>query len=169
MGVTSQRPPSVFYPLRRSRLFGGLLGALLLISAAGLAAWFLRSGGAASPWPAAMAGGLWCLAAASAFHFWFCQFSGGIHWDGQTWTLVAPNSGAAWMALSGPPEVLLDLQSHLWLHVIPVGHRRTWLWLTCSAQPERWLDLRRAVYSRARPGADNADETAPASSRGRES
>ena len=90
-------------------------------------------------------------------------------WDGQTWTLVAPNSGAAWMALSGPPEVLLDLQSHLWLHVIPVGHRRTWLWLACSAQPERWLDLRRAVYSRARPGADNADETAPASSRGRES
>lgn len=70
--------------------------------------------------------------------------------------------------LSSSPEILLDLQSYLWVHAI-TGRGHVWLWLERSAQPERWMDLRRAVYSRAKPGADNTDETAPAVSHGRES
>ncbi len=159
----------MFYALRRSRLLGGLLVALLLVSATGLMIWLIQTGDVQSPLRISAAACIWWVAAASAFHGWFFQPSGGIRWDGMTWTLEASSSGVAWRALSGPPEVVLDLQSHLWLCVIPVGHRRTWIWLECSAQPERWLDLRRAVYSRAKPGADNADETALASSRGRES
>ncbi len=169
MGVTSRRPPAVLYPLRRSRILGLLLVALLLASAGGLGAWLVQSGGAASLWPAVVASILWCLAAASTFHCWFYQFSGVLRWDGQVWTLESPSSGVAGMALSVPPEVLLDVQSYLWLHACPMGRGRIWLWLERSTQPERWLDLRRAVYSRARPGADNADATAPASSRGWES
>jgi hypothetical protein len=169
MGMTSRRPPAVLYPLRRSRVLGLLLLALMLVSAGGLCGWVFQSGGAVDRWPVVVAGCLWCLAAFSAFHCWLDQFSGSIRWDGQAWMLESSNSGAAGMPLSVPPEVLLDVQSHLWLHVFPMGRGHIWLWLEHSTQPERWLDLRRAVYSRARPGADHADETAQASSRGRES
>jgi len=107
----------------------------------------------------------WLLAACGALHFWWHQLSGTIRWDGQSWA-VADLSGGAVTALSGPPEILLDMQSHLWVIVSPAGRRRLWLWLERSSQPERWMDLRRAVYSRAKPGVDHADASAPASSRG---
>jgi hypothetical protein len=93
-----------------------------------------------------------------------------LQFDGQAWTLgQTAKSFSGPLALSVPPEVLLDLQAHLWLRVVPIGHACQWLWLERSSQPERWMDLRRAVYSRARSGVDNADETARQAVAGRES
>src|SRR5690606_17362221 len=97
-------------------------------------------------------------------HFWWRQVSGWLRWDGQSWTLEPDSSHAAVLALTSAPEVLVDLQSCLWVSArLSSGRAHVWLWLDRSSQPERWMDLRRAVYSRARPGADKADETAPAS------
>jgi hypothetical protein len=171
MDVTSRRPPAVLYPLRRSRALGCVLAGVLLAGAVGLGAWFLRGSGVGvdSPWPVLAGGALWLVAAASTLHFWLHQFSGAIRWDGRSWALEGGQPGDTLAALSGPPEVLLDLQSHLWLHACPTGRGRIWLWLERSTLPERWMDLRRAVYSRPRPGAGNADETAPAAAVGRES
>ncbi|BEP92824.1 hypothetical protein GmRootA79_12080 [Acidovorax sp. A79] len=170
MDVTSsRRPPAVLYPLRRSRALGCVLAGALLAGAGGLGAWFFRGSGAGSLWPVLAGGGLWLVAAASALHFWVHQLSGAIRWDGQSWALESGQPGDTLAALSASPEVLLDVQSHLWLHARPAGRGRIWLWLERSTQPERWMDLRRAVYSRPRPGAGNADETAPAAAVGRES
>ncbi|MCC9032635.1 hypothetical protein LMH45_11140, partial [Neisseria gonorrhoeae] len=33
-------------------------------------------------------------------------------------------------------------------------HATLWLWAGRSTQPERWLDLRRAVHAQHRPSAD---------------
>lgn len=164
----TRRAPAVLYPLGRSVALGVVLAGWLLAGAAVLAAWL--AGGAVLSWgPVVMAGGLWLAAAVSVVHFWRQQFVGALRWDGQAWALEGEGPEKIFRALSAPPEVLLDLQAHLWVCVSPLGHRRTWLWLERTSQPERWLDMRRAVYSRAVPGTDNADENAPATAAGRES
>ena len=169
MTLLSRRAPSVQYPLRRSRVLGALLLALLFTGAGVVAAW-VSSGARDVVLSAAVALGLWLSAAAGAAHFWWSQPRGVLQFDGQVWTLgQTAKSFSGPLALSVPPEVLLDLQAHLWVRVVPMGRASQWLWLERSSQPERWMDLRRAVYSRARSGVDNADETARQAVAGRES
>lgn len=169
MTLLSRRAPSVQYPLRRSRVLGALLLALLFIGAGVVAAW-VGFGARDAVLSAAVALGLWLLAAAGAAHFWWSQTRGVLQFDGQAWTLgQTAKSFSGPLALSVAPEVLLDLQAHLWVRVAPIRHSSQWLWLERSSQPERWMDLRRAVYSRARSGVDNADETARQAVAGRES
>ncbi len=165
----SRRARSVQYPLRRSRILGVLLLTLLFAGAGVVAAWV--SYGARDVFlSATVALGLWLSAAAGAVHFWWSQPRGVLQFDGQAWTLgPTAKSFSGPLALSVPPEVLLDLQAHLWVRIVPSGHSSQWLWLERSSQPERWMDLRRAVYSRARSGVDNADETARQAVAGRES
>lgn len=160
MTLLSRRAPSVQYPLRRSRVLGALLLAFLLTGAGVVTAW-VSSGARDVVLSAAVALGLWLSAAAGAAHFWWSQPRGVLQFDGQAWTLgQTAKSFSGPLALSVPPEVLLDLQAHLWVRIVPIEHASQWLWLERSSQPERWMDLRRAVYSRARSGVDNADETA---------
>lgn len=169
MTLLSRRAPSVQYPLRRSRVLGVLLLALLFTGAGVVTAW-VSSGARDVVLSAAVALGLWLSAAAGAAQFWWSQPRGVLQFDGQAWTLgQTAKSFSGPLALSVPPEVLLDLQAHLWLRIVPSGHSSQWLWLERSSQPERWMDLRRAVYSRARSGVDNADETARQAVVGRES
>lgn len=161
----SRCAPAVSYPAGRSLALGFVLLGLWLAGVFVLAAWHLL--GAKSSWVAVtLSGGLWLAATGGALHFWLRQFVGAMRWDGQAWTLEHQSRESDFWVLSGAPEVLLDLQTHLWVHVSPSGHNRLWLWLERSSQPERWMGLRRAVYSRATSGADNADETAPANRRG---
>lgn len=169
MTLPSRRAPSVQYPLRRSRVLGALLLALLFTGAWVVAAW-VGLGARDAVVSAAVALGLWLLASAGAAHFWWRQPRGVLQFDGHAWTLgQMAKSFSGPLALSVAPEVLLDLQAHLWVRVAPIGHSSQWLWLERSSQPERWMDLRRAVYSRARSGVDNADETARQAVAGRES
>ena len=150
-------------------MLGALLLALLFIGAGVVAAW-VGFGARDAVVSAAVALGLWLSAAAGAAHFWWSQPRGVLQFDGQAWTLgQTAKSFSGPLALSVPPEVLLDLQAHLWVRIVPSGHSSQWLWLERSSQPERWMDLRRAVYSRARSGVDNADETARQAVAGRES
>ena len=173
MGVNSRRhPPAVQYPVRRSHALAWLLALLLVGAAAGVAGWLLHAGRQAPAGFVLTAAGCWVLAAASSVHYWWRQPAAVLRWDGQFWTLETasrPPRSAGPPATVGAPAVLLDLQAHLWVHVQAEGRARTWLWLERSACPERWLDLRRAVYSRPKPGAGNADVTALARCHGRES
>ncbi len=169
MTLLSRRAPSVQYPLRRSRVLGALLLALLFTGAGAVAAW-VTLGARDAVVSASVALGLWLLAAAGAAHFWWSQPRGLLQFDGQDWALdQMAKSFNGPRILSVPPAVLLDLQAHIWVRVVPTGHSSQWLWLERSSQPERWMDLRRAVYSRARSGVDNADETARQAVAGRES
>lgn len=169
MGLGSRNSPAISYPLRRSHVFGGALTTVLGVGLAAVVGWALQAPSAGVVLVAA--GGCWFLAAAAVFHFWQGQCSGLLRWDGQSWTLEMGESPGFHPATPvASLQVLLDVQSHLWLSVQPSsGGRCVWLWLERSAHPGRWLDLRRAVYSPAKPGAETADENAPASSRGRES
>ena len=145
-----------------------MLGCLLFVGAGVLVAWLVQ-GAPLYRGVAPAAAFLWFVAAAGALHFWWQQCAGKLSWDGEVWVLDGGRfDGVSWM-LDGPPVVHLDLQNHLWVCTSPQGHRRVWLWIERSYQPERWMDLRRAVYSRAKPGAPSADATAPAVAAGRDS
>ena len=135
--------PSVSYPVGRP-LFAGLLAAgLWSAGAAACLVWTFRSD--AAGWRQAAAAvalavtGLWALMA------WLRSARGELRWDGAGWT--APGDGAA-----GVPEVALDLQ-HLLLVRWQAPRSGGWIWLERRRCPPRWPDLRRAVYSRARPQA----------------
>lgn len=167
MSVASQQtPPSVQYPVGRTRLLGA---ALLALAAAGwvvLACWAAQGAGAAAG-RIMMAGAL-CLACnGCALHFWRRLPQGMLHWDGQRWCFenrsagrgAGRGPGAA--PTEGAPEVLLDLQNHLALRWRSALGRSRWLWLTRASDPPRWADLRRAVHAAtlalgAAPGTDTA-------------
>jgi len=79
---------------------------------------------------------------------WRAQPTGHLAWDGAGWTWEA---GAA-PATAGRLRVSVDLQRVLLVQWRGDGPAH-WLWLERAGAPERWADLRRAVYSRARPDA----------------
>ena len=61
--------------------------------------------------------------------------------------------------------VALDFQSLMLLRLTEPGRARRWIWIEQRAMPERWRDVRRAVYSRppsAEPAGDPWRATAPA-------
>lgn len=164
MNRLSRRAPAVRYPLRRSTAFGWGIALVVVAGAAVLIAWALLG---AHKYHAGVIAAtcFWAFAAAGAYHFWQRQWIGFLGWDGRAWTMDTAHPQAVSWTLAEPPEVLLDLQTHVWLYVSCVERRRAWLWLDRSSHPERWMDLRRAVYSRAASGTDNAEENAPASNR----
>ena len=137
--------PSVTYPVGRSRF---ALGVVMLAWSAGAAAcllwwWQVQPASARSGLVAAavLAAGSWSLRA------WSRSAVGLLTWSGQGWNWTA---GA--QAEPGTPQVSIDLQRWLLVRWSGDGASR-WFWLDRSASPAHWDDLRRAVYSRARPDA----------------
>lgn len=70
---------------------------------------------------------------------------GQLAWDGQCWRWEGTGylTGAAEQKLT----VIVDFQSLLLLRLENPAHAQLWLWAERRMLPERWLDLRRAVYS----------------------
>ena len=136
--------PSVSYPVGRSRFAGALLLCAWLLGAAACLAWLFSS--AATGWRVgAMGVALLLTGVLAAWHWWHMP-CGMLGWDQERWT---------WSGSAGPrdrPEVRLDLQHGLLLYwrAAPASD---WLWLERASCPALWTDLRRAVYSRARPDA----------------
>lgn len=165
MSQKTRNPPSVRYPALRSVALGIFLSAIALAGASAWAAWALQGAGLHGVRIAVVAC-VWTAAALSAFQFWRLQFTGHIRWDGLAWTMQALNQERGSWSLACPPEVFLDLQTHIFLRTTSVERRSVWLWLERSSSPERWLELRRAVYSRAVVLTDSADGGAPANRHG---
>lgn len=147
--------PSVSFPVGRSRSAGRLLLVLWVAGAACAGAAILQSD--AAGWRAGVevvavlgAGMLAALAHRR-------ERGGELRFDGQGWTLTGDSSVAA--ARLAPA---LDMQSVLLVQLTAADRRSRWFWLERTRSPQRWLDLRRAVYSRAPspdpvdPGADSA-------------
>jgi toxin CptA len=137
--------PSVSYPVGRSLLAGVLLLLIWLLAAAGTGLWWAQV--EAPGWRVAAAAlvlvgsGLW-----AAWSWWHAA-RGSLAWDGECW-----NWSARGRAATGEPQVSLDLQRCLLLRWAGTNGR-DWLWLERRERADRWDDLRRAVYSRARPQA----------------
>jgi hypothetical protein len=135
--------PSVSYPVGRSLLAGGLVAAAWLLGALACVQWAVQS--PVSGWRLGMAGLALAGAAGIAGWTWWVAPRGTLEWDGQHWTWVGGGRTDP-----GALDTRLDLQQCLLLHFRGQAQAR-WLWLERAQCTERWDDLRRAVYSRARP------------------
>jgi hypothetical protein len=145
--VSLHNAPSVSYPLGRSRF----LGLFLLFGwsmAAAVTIWWWRS---APPgdWRPLM-GALCCLLAGLAMTAgWWRSPLGQLQWDGTNWYWESEVYQAS--AELNAPVVALDLQSAMLLRLDNPAGAVWWLWAERAALPERWLDMRRAVFAPRRP------------------
>lgn len=142
--MTSHNAPPVVYPLGRSRFLGALLLGLWLCGVAlTLLTFFL--GARQLDWRIMLAAVFVAGAGTAAFTSWRNAPAGRLAWDGEIWRWESPGyqAGAAEYSLS----ILADFQNILLLRLENQAHARLWLWMERRSMPERWLDLRRAVYS----------------------
>jgi toxin CptA len=118
----------------------GLLFAMLWLYTSRPAAWAILLVAAA-----VLLGGL------GARYGWKNSPVGQLAWDGQLWRWESPvyQTGIAEQQLF----VIADFQHLLLLRIENRAHASLWLWAERRALPDRWLDLRRAVYSRQRTGS----------------
>jgi toxin CptA len=142
--LTTHNAPPVVYPLGRSRFLGALLLGLWLCGLLLSLLWFLQSG-RPTDWRIGLDLAFVAGAGTAAYIGWRNAPAGLLAWDGEVWRWESPGyqAGVAEYTLS----VLGDFQHALLLRLENQAHARLWLWVERSAFPERWLDLRRAVYS----------------------
>lgn len=143
--------PSVTYPVGRSLFFGRLMLAVWLLGAAMAGWWCLQA--AAMGWRQGLVLLSVPAAGLAAWSSWRAMAPGELRWDGQVW-LWNPGDQAEPARLHAP----IDLQGHLLLCLHLDTGRTRWCWAERSSLPERWGDLRRAVYSPAgtQAASDNA-------------
>ena len=82
-----------------------------------------------------------------------------LSFDGRHWSLA----GSSGLGAAGA-KAALDFQSSLLVCLTDADRSRRWVWLDRSTLPERWQDLRRAVYSRAPLASPTADSRQPSAS-----
>ncbi len=155
MATDTYCAPFVRYPVARSTVLGGYLAGIAVVNAVVLVAWAL-SDAVKTPLHLGVAFLVWMLGALCAWSLWARSPVGELVWSGQSWSIETPADMQSVPAL----EVHVDLQAFLWLRLRRHGLRPQWIWLERSRAPERWLDLRRAVYSRPKPGAPGAPHSA---------
>lgn len=68
-----------------------------------------------------------------------------LEFDGRHWMA----SGGMTVVRGAAVRVALDFQSLMLVRLVRPGRSEYWAWLDRRSMPERWADLRRAVYSRA--------------------
>ena len=152
--------PPVQYPVGRSFRVGAFVLWAQVVAAWVMLLWWMQS-----PAPGVRHGaglGLVAIAGACAWWHWWRSPVGVLHWDGQQWHwMCGPVS-----ALLESPVVSLDLQRYMLLRVRMVGasgRSMVWLHLEKAAFPQRWLDVRRAVYSPAGAKSPHVRDTRPGS------
>ncbi|PKO61055.1 MAG: hypothetical protein CVU24_10345 [Betaproteobacteria bacterium HGW-Betaproteobacteria-18] len=132
--------PAVSYPVGRSHFQVFLTLAVVLAGAVAQTTWWLLSAGHG------VGHVLGCLLwlAISGWAVWY-----GLHtpqaqlvWDGQCWMW---RSGTASQVVVA--QVILDGQHNLLLCLQPQSGAAWWVWPAQQTQPERWLALRRALFS----------------------
>lgn len=134
--------PSVSYPVGRCRFAARLYAATWLVAAGTCAAWTALSPRAGTAHALAalttVVLGVWLTVA------WRRGPVGDLAWDGAGWQ---------WRGQAGRPSVRLDLQGCLLLEWRGTEGGHAWMWLDQHRAGDRWMALRRAVYSPARTEA----------------
>ena len=95
--------------------------------------------------------GVLVLTGWAAFFGWKSSPLGKLAWDGETWRCVSASYQAG--VTEYQVMVAADFQYIVLLRLENAANSRRWLWVERSASPERWLDLRRALYSPRRQRA----------------
>lgn len=148
--------PALHFTVGPSRFLAVVVLGLVALGLVGLCAWAL-GGARKAPAVLLLAALLWL--AVSVLALWHSTHlpTGVLLWDGLGWhwgldAVPVPVT---------PPRVHWDGQTRVLLSVqllAPTGRAAgplQWLWVERTMQPQGWLDLRRAVYSRPRrdPGS----------------
>ena len=135
--------PPVTYPLGRSHFQGFAVLGLWLAGVGVLALWWRAA--PAADWRLWSALAVVLAAGVAAGWAWLHSPVGQLRWDGQDWRResLGYQSGTPVREL----VVALDFQRVMLLRLENQDHATLWLWAGRSAQPERWLDLRRAVHA----------------------
>lgn len=163
MTLFPRQAPPVHYPVRRSPLMLKVLLALSCISGIGILLWAFW-GAANSLGLVVSAACFWVAAFACLHHYWRTLFIGVLLWDGQSWALTGAISNGTPRTLLASPVILVDAQRFLCLQVMLPTRKSLWLFLEFSTQPERWLDLRRALYVRMKSDSQVLTKTSGPSS-----
>lgn len=142
--MTLHNAPPVVYPLGRSRFLGVLLVGLWLLGLVAVLLWHFQ-GAAQLGWRLALMGLCVLGAGVAAGIAWQRAPVGRLVWDGQIWRWESPGYQAG--TIEYELSVLGDFQRLLVLRLENANHAGLCLWVERRAMPERWLDLRRAVYS----------------------
>jgi hypothetical protein len=148
--MSSYLAPPVCYPVGPSRKAAVLAGSLWGVAAAvQLAWWQLSAAGDLGP----LLGGLSLLAVGVLLLLQHARpVHGQILWNGHwQWSSPAYPAGTvlSW------PQVVVDGQQLMLVHLRNADGARWLLWLDADAQPQDWWDLRRALL--ARPAAPDPD------------
>ena len=149
--------PALRFNVGPSRFLALVVVGWVALGLLGLCAWAL--GGAGKSYAVLMFALLLWLAV-SGVALWHSMHlpQGVLLWDGRGWHW---GPAAAALVPVMPPRVHWDGQTRVLLSVqrlAPTGRAagsRQWLWVERTMQPQSWLELRRAVYSRPRrdPGS----------------
>jgi hypothetical protein len=138
----------------RSRFAARLLIAIWAAGAC-CACWVCWQIGAQG-WRAATLAGSVMLAALACGVLLGRQRPGELRFDGKEWRMTgAANFRAARLTAA------LDFQSLMLVRLGSPDQRSRWQWLERRSAPERWLALRRAVYSRPSPAEPDEPAAAP--------
>ena len=138
--------PSVTYPVGRSRMLAGLMAGLWLMGVMATAFWVFLTNGLG--WRLGAEILALAVCGAGAARAWSMMGVGALCWDGQDWQWVS-----AGRTVGGRLAVHLDAQAHLLLSFTPPRGAQCWCWAERASAPDRWADLRRAVYSRPKTTA----------------
>lgn len=151
--------PFVRYPFGNTKLLYGGLIALGVLSGCGcfLLLWHSTSSLGYAASGVSLLG--WLIALGCSVRYCLAAPSGILAWNGAEWSLHLGDESLAELPVPTGVRVLRDFQSQLCLVAEEVGGRRYWLWMERSRLPERWGDLRRAVYSPARLHRPSAAES----------
>jgi hypothetical protein len=153
--------PSVTYPVGRSRGATRILIALWALGAccAGASCYLFDSAG----WRQLLLVLSVAFAGVAAGFGLRRDGAAVLHFDGLCWSLTGADKTRGVRAAKA--TVALDFQSLMLLRLAEPGRAGRWIWIEQRAMPERWRDVRRAVYSRApsaAPAGDPWRATAPA-------
>lgn len=159
--------PSVSYPVGRAAFVGwwllGIAALAMVLQAGPLFGWW--SSGRWVPWHWGLSGGAWLLLWCWAFLYWWRSPSGWLIWDpmlmeveGRAEGQPHPASGWWWSVGEGLKAQALRHVEPMWVgngwcllrvHWTPPGSGYSWIWVQATAEPVRWLALRRALTRHA--------------------
>jgi toxin CptA len=149
--------PAISYFAGRPSWLGGLLVLFGLTTIALSILWYLLT--RTADWRHAVTFGAAVLALAALTSSFHQVPHGMLNWDRQVWSWTAAVSFEAAMQrgnavdLQAAPVVIADFQQCLLVRITASTNAVDWLWLERRRFPERWLDLRRAIYSQPRENA----------------
>lgn len=146
--MSQYKAPSVVYPVARSLWAAWTMAVSWTLAAVVTLTWTGSAGpGDFSPlW----AWGALLLAGLALIGSWRNANEGQLTWDGERW-LWTSRAYPAGAPLSWP-EVVIDMQGVMVLHMVNPAGAALILWLEARQARDRWPDLRRAICARPSNG-----------------